>query len=105
MHSGSKKQIALNTTACKLLFSVLFFISYSPQTVNANNRKPFRITVETGQKMEDSTHDITNTSANATCGWSIVKEELTYLAGSAPFNSCHASTIVEVHGFCMRQIF
>ncbi|KAF7000727.1 hypothetical protein CFC21_016566 [Triticum aestivum] len=115
VHSCSKKQIALSATACILMFSLLLFIFCSLQTILLNN-KPFVITtassrslheidsnskpingkVETGQQMEGGTHNITNVTENAASGWSIVKEELTFSAGSAPFSSCHASTIVEI---------
>ncbi|XP_020195827.1 uncharacterized protein [Aegilops tauschii subsp. strangulata] len=115
VHSCSKKQIALSATACILMFSLLLFIFCSLQTILLNSKpfviatassrslheidsksKPINGKVETGQQMEGGTRNITNVTENAASGWSIVKEELTFSAGSAPFSSCHASTIVEI---------
>ncbi|KAJ3670452.1 hypothetical protein LUZ60_010776 [Juncus effusus] len=48
------------------------------------------------QKMEEKTFIKNGSKINSTENWLVLKEEFTCTAGTAPFKSCHASTIVEV---------
>ncbi|GJN11627.1 hypothetical protein PR202_ga29829 [Eleusine coracana subsp. coracana] len=109
----SKLQFVRNAMACTLIFSLLFFVCDSPHRIFVN-KKPFNSIVsarslleispcsepvqevEIVQKVEESSGSLLNMTSNVTPGWSIVKEELTFPAGNAPFNSCHASTIVQI---------
>ncbi|XP_040254548.1 uncharacterized protein [Aegilops tauschii subsp. strangulata] len=86
-----KKTILLNSKP----FVIATASSRSLHEIDSKS-KPINGKVETGQQMEGGTRNITNVTENAASGWSIVKEELTFSAGSAPFSSCHASTIVEI---------
>ncbi|KAG2637329.1 hypothetical protein PVAP13_2NG512400 [Panicum virgatum] len=111
IHGTNKLQLLWNVISCILLFNT-FFNFDSPQNIHLG-KKTFDFTilasrllhetrtnsrhvqemVDNGHRFAEITQNITNITANVTSGWSILK---TFPAGSAPFNSCHASTIVQI---------
>ncbi|XP_021310127.1 uncharacterized protein LOC8080115 isoform X2 [Sorghum bicolor] len=109
-----KLQLIWNAISCVLLFYA--FITFDSPHKICHSKRPFNFTtsvsrslheihansrlvhekVVVGQRLAENTQTITNITTIATSGWSIVKKEFTFPARRAPFNSCHASTIVQI---------
>ncbi|OEL38867.1 hypothetical protein BAE44_0000113 [Dichanthelium oligosanthes] len=113
IHSTNNLQLVWNVISCILLFYAFFTFDSPPKTFLSKKPLNFNISasrllneiranprlvqekVDTGQSLAENTQSITNITANARSGWSILKEEFTFPARTAPFNSCHTSTIVQ----------
>ena len=81
------------------MFILLNRLGDSSLDTNLNDSK-----VKVGQIWKKYTKRY-NMTTNVTSGWSIVKEEFILPASGAIFNSCHASTIVQVYGIQMLPHF